>query len=189
MQQRHSQFTRHDPRETFRRTTNGHKMRYFQQFIPVEEKFLFPALSRIIKGSFHQLGSVADISAVGKFPGQLFWEVESRGGPRWYGTHPPQGPLALMGSQEPKYSSPMGPIRVPRSGDAGGKARVLSLARPTRLILGGSLGDTHPCSTFATTSSFSFLKHLPDKLNIPRLSMKLDIQQFGSTTISLSVLV
>ena len=111
------------------------------------------------------------------------------GGPRWYGTHPPQGPLALMGSQEPKYSSPMGPIRVPRSGDAGGKARVLSLARPTRLILGGSLGDTHPCSTFATTSSFSFLKHLPDKLNIPRLSMKLDIQQFGSTTISLSVLV
>ena len=111
------------------------------------------------------------------------------GGPRWYGTHPPQGPLALMGSQEPKYSSPMGPIRVPRSGDAGGKARVLSLARPTRLILGGSLGDTHPCSTFTTTSSFSFLKHLPDKLNIPRLSMKLDIQHFGSTTISLSVLV
>ena len=111
------------------------------------------------------------------------------GGPRWYGTHPPQGPLALMGSQEPKYSSPMGPIRVPRSGDAGGKARVLSLARPTRLILGGSLGDTHPCSTFAATSSFSFLKHLPDKLNIPRLSMKLDIQHFGSTTISLSVLV
>ena len=52
-------------------------MRYFQQFIPVEEKFLFPALSRIIKGSFHQLGSVADISAVGKFPGQLFWEVET----------------------------------------------------------------------------------------------------------------
>ena len=102
------------------------------------------------------------------------------GGPRWYGTHPPQGPLALMGSQEPKYSSPMGPIRVPRSGDAGGKARVLSLARPTRLILGGSLGDTHPCSTFATTSSFSFLKHLPDKLNIPRLSMKLDIHLTNS---------
>ena len=90
MQQRHSQFTRHDPRETFRRTTNGHKMRYFQQFIPVEEKFLFPALSRIIKGSFHQLGSVADISAVGKFPGQLFWEVEVETG-RWSPLvwHPP----------------------------------------------------------------------------------------------------
>ena len=57
-------------------------MRYFQQFIPVEEKFLFPALSRIIKGSFHQLGSVADISAVGKFPGQLFWEVEEEA-TRW----------------------------------------------------------------------------------------------------------
>ena len=42
----------------------------------------------------------------------------------------------------------------------GRKARVLSVARPgRRLILGGSRGDTHPCSTFATTSSSSFLKH------------------------------
>ena len=86
-------------------------------------------------------------NSLGNYSGR--WRWKPGGGPRWYGTHPPQGPLALMGSQEPKYSSPMGPIRVPRSGDAGGKARVLSLARPTRLILGGSLGDTHPCSTFA----------------------------------------
>ena len=50
----------------------GHKMRHFQESYPDRGEgrgeFLFPARTRIIKGGFHQLGSLADISAVGIFP-------------------------------------------------------------------------------------------------------------------------
>ena len=64
----------------------GHKMRHFQESYPDRREgrgeFLFPARTRIIKGGFHQLGSLADISAVGNFPGQLFWEVEEEA-TRW----------------------------------------------------------------------------------------------------------
>ena len=64
----------------------GHKMRHFQESYPDRREgrgeFLFPARTRIIKGRFHQLGSLADISAVGNFPGQLFWEVEEEA-TRW----------------------------------------------------------------------------------------------------------
>ena len=156
---RHSQFSRHDPSsQTFR---SRHKT--FSR-TRVGEKFLFPVRSRIIKGRrFLQLGSLADISAVGNFPGQLFWEVEEAT-MRWspLASNSPQGPPptsdAVSGAQ---ILFSHGPYKGSTGGDSGwwvrGACAVTGKAR--RLILGGSLGDTLPCSTFATTSSSSFLKH------------------------------
>ena len=154
---RHSQFSRHDPSsQTFR---SRHKT--FSR-TRVGEKFLFPVRSRIIKGRrFLQLGSLADISAVGNFPGQLFWEVETG---RWSPLvwHPPSpGSPSSDGVPGAQILFSHGPYKGSTGGDSGwwvrGACAVTGKAR--RLILGGSLGDTLPCSTFATTSSSSFLKH------------------------------
>ena len=92
----------------------GHKMRHFQESYPDRGEgrgeFLFPARTRIIKGGFHQLGSLADISAVGIFPrpiipgggngDKVVWSL-----PLPLAQRPPQGALPpLKGLREPKES-------------------------------------------------------------------------------------
>ena len=78
-------------------------MRHFQESYPDRREgrggFLFPARTRIIKGGFHQLGSLADISAVGIFPrpiipgggngDKVVWSL-----PLPLAQRPPKGPLS-----------------------------------------------------------------------------------------------
>ena len=102
----------------------GHKMRHFQESYPDRREgrgeFLFPARTRIIKGGFHQLGSLADISAVGIFPPPIIpgrevetatrWSVPFHS--RWHNVLPRVPFPPLKGLREPEESQG-GPVRVP----------------------------------------------------------------------------
>ena len=90
--------------------------------------------------------------------GQLFREVETAtrwSDPfhsRWHNVLPrvPFPPLKGLREPEESQGSYKGSSHDGVVTRLGGRiARVLSSARLGRLILGGSLGDTHPCSTFA----------------------------------------
>ena len=95
----------------------GHKMRHFQESYPDRREgrgeFLFPARTRIIKGGFHQLGSLADISAVGIFPRPI---IPGGGNgdkvvcslPLPLAQRPPQGPFSTSQRVE-------GVRRIPRA--------------------------------------------------------------------------
>ena len=128
----------------------GHKMRHFQESYPDRGEgrgeFLFPARTRIIKGGFHQLGSLADISAVGIFPRPIIpggrWKRRQGGlvSSLLLAQRPPQGPLPhLKGLRESEESQ--GPYKgsshdgvVTRLG--GRIARVLSRRKVRQAHIG-----------------------------------------------------
>ena len=128
----------------------GHKMRHFQESYPDRGEgrgeFLFPARTRIIKGGFHQLGSLADISAVGIFPRPIIPGGGNRDKvvcslPLPLAQRPPQGPFSTSQRVEGARRIPRGPCKgsshdgvVTRLG--GRIARVLSRRKVRQAHIG-----------------------------------------------------